>query len=92
MGNRYKLLVSDIDGTLTDGNGVITAADLKALREIHQAGKKISLSTGRVARGCHKVLERLPSGGFHIFSDGALVCNSDQTKSCGRLYYRGYRA
>jgi hydroxymethylpyrimidine pyrophosphatase-like HAD family hydrolase len=40
MGNRYKLLVSDIDGTLTDGNGVITAADLKALREIHQAGKK----------------------------------------------------
>lgn len=37
MQNRYKLLVSDIDGTLADGNGVIAAADLITLQNIHQA-------------------------------------------------------
>jgi hydroxymethylpyrimidine pyrophosphatase-like HAD family hydrolase len=40
----------------------------------------LSLCTGRAAKGCLKVLEKLPFGGFHIFFDGALVCNSDQTK------------
>ena len=80
MLNKYKLLVSDIDGTITDGNGVISAADLDALRDIRQAGITLSLSTGRAARGCHKVLKRFPSEGFHIFFDGALVCNADQTE------------
>ena len=80
MQNRYKLLVSDIDGTLADGNGVISAADLKTLQDIHQAGIMLSMCTGRAAKGCLKVLEKLPSEGFHIFFDGALVCNSDQTE------------
>ena len=80
MQNKYKLLVSDIDGTLTDGNGMISVADLKALWDLHQAGIMLSLCTGRAARGCHKVLKRLSSDGFHIFFDGALVCNTDQSE------------
>ena len=80
MLNQYKLLVSDIDGTITDGDGVISAADLDAIQDIRQAGITLSLSTGRAARGCHKVLKRFPSEGFHIFFDGALVCNADQTE------------
>jgi len=80
MQNKYRLLVSDIDGTLADGNGVISAADLKALQAIHQAGIMLSLCTGRPVKGCQKVLERLPSKNYHIFFDGALVCNSDQTE------------
>jgi Cof subfamily protein (haloacid dehalogenase superfamily) len=80
MQSKYKLLVSDIDGTLADGNGIISAADLKALQDIHRAGVLISLSTGRAARGCLRVLEKLPSEGYHVFFDGALVCDSNQTK------------
>jgi Cof subfamily protein (haloacid dehalogenase superfamily) len=77
MQNQYKLLVSDIDGTITDGNGVISAVDLKAIRDLQQAGITLSLCTGRAARGCQKVLDRIPSDSFHIFFDGALVCNAD---------------
>ena len=80
MQHKYKLLVADIDGTLTDGNGVISAVDFKALQDLYQAGITLSLCTGRAAKGCRSVLKKLPSDGFHIFFDGALVCNSDQTK------------
>jgi Cof subfamily protein (haloacid dehalogenase superfamily) len=79
MQNKYKLLVSDIDGTITDGNGVISDVDFKAVRDLQQAGITLSLCTGRAARGCQKVLERLSPDGFHIFFDGALVCNADQS-------------
>jgi Cof subfamily protein (haloacid dehalogenase superfamily) len=80
MPNKYKLLVSDIDGTLTPGNDVISAEDLKTLRNLQKAGIKLALCTGRTARGCRGVLEQLPEEGFHIFFDGALVCNSSLTE------------
>ena len=80
MQTKYKLLVSDIDGTLADGNGVISAINFQALQELSQAGVIVSLSTGRPAGGCHKVFEKLPTKGFHVFFDGALVCNSKQTE------------
>jgi Cof subfamily protein (haloacid dehalogenase superfamily) len=80
MQNKYKLLVSDIDGTLTDSKGVISPADLKALQDLEKAGIKVSLSTGRAARGCQAVLTQMPAEGFHIFFEGALVCNSTLTE------------
>ena len=80
MQTKYKLLVSDIDGTLADGRGVISAADKKALLDLHRAGIKVSLCTGRPAKGCMDVLQKMPADGFHVFFDGALVCNSNQTE------------
>jgi Cof subfamily protein (haloacid dehalogenase superfamily) len=89
MNNQYKLLVSDIDGTLVDKNGNISDIDRQALNEIRRAGIMVSLCTGRAARGCLKVLEELSLDGLHIFFDGALVCNSDQTEE---IYSRPVRA
>jgi 5-amino-6-(5-phospho-D-ribitylamino)uracil phosphatase len=80
MTNRYKLLVSDIDGTLVDQNGKIAEADRAALNSVRRDGMMVSLCTGRAARGCLKVIEDLSLDGFHIFCDGALVCNPDQTQ------------
>lgn len=69
----YKLLVVDIDGTIVDGNGVISDADEKALARVMTAGVTVSLSTGRVIKACRKILDRLSLNGHHIFFDGALV-------------------
>jgi len=80
MQNRYKLLVTDIDGTIANKNGEISDTDLKALRDIHQAGVMISLCTGRAAGGCLRILNRLSMDGFHIFFDGALITNSMLTE------------
>ena len=73
---KYKLVVSDIDGTITDERGVISPPDLDALHRVEESGVKFALCTGRAARGCSQVLGNIPSGGYHIFFDGALVCDS----------------
>ena len=80
MQTKYKLLVSDIDGTLADGRGIISADNKKALLDLDKAGIKVSLCTGRPAKGCRAILQEMPADGFHVFFDGALVCNSDQTE------------
>lgn len=71
----YKLLVADIDGTLLSKDGTISAEDRNALARVRQSGIRVSLSTGRVAQACRGILEQLALDGYHIFSDGALVCN-----------------
>lgn len=75
----YKLLVMDIDGTLLDKNGVISTANREAVAQTLQSGIKVSLSTGRATGACLKVLSELLLDGFHIFFDGALVCNHSQS-------------
>jgi Cof subfamily protein (haloacid dehalogenase superfamily) len=74
-------MVSDIDGTLANKDGIISNADLAALQRIYRSGVKISVCTGRAAFGCHKILNQLSFAGFHIFFDGALVTNTNLTET-----------
>jgi 5-amino-6-(5-phospho-D-ribitylamino)uracil phosphatase len=74
--NRYKLLVVDIDGTIINKAGEISEADQKGLAEARRNGIRIALCTGRVAKACVGVLNKLSLDGYHIFCDGALVCDS----------------
>ena len=69
----YKLLVIDIDGTLVNRQGEISAENREALALASQAGILVSLSTGRSAKSCQPIIERLSLDGYHIFFDGALV-------------------
>ncbi|MFC1860104.1 Cof-type HAD-IIB family hydrolase [Chloroflexota bacterium] len=71
-------MVLDIDGTLVDRNGAISAEDKDALAKVCSRGLPISLSTGRVAKSCSEIISRLSLDGYHIFFDGALVSNSSQ--------------
>jgi Cof subfamily protein (haloacid dehalogenase superfamily) len=70
-------LVIDIDGTLLDKQGNISDIDTKALAKARAAGVRVSLSTGRAAEACKKVLKQLGLDGYHIFFDGALVYNPE---------------
>lgn len=71
----YRLLVVDLDGTLLDKAGAISAEDRKALANAQDLGVKISLSTGRAAQACLRIMEQLSLDGYHIFFDGGLVSN-----------------
>ena len=77
MPTKYKLLVIDIDGTLLDKRGIISDTDAKALARASAAGIRVSLSTGRAAKACTKILKQLALDGYHIFFDGALVLNPE---------------
>ena len=78
INNRYKLLVVDIDGTLLDKNGAISAENKNALARASDLGIQVSLSTGRVTQACLRIINQLSLDGYHIFSDGALVSNTEK--------------
>ena len=78
INNRYKLLVVDIDGTLLDKNGTISAENKNALARASDLGIQVSLSTGRVTQACLRIINQLSLDGYHIFSDGALVSNPEK--------------
>jgi len=78
--NPYKLLVLDIDGTLLDKNGVISAEDRNALARVCDLGLPVSLSTGRVVQACSEIISQLSLDSYHIFFDGALVSNPNHGK------------
>jgi len=71
--SSYRLLVVDIDGTLMDKDGNISAEDREALDRVRDSGILLALSTGRSALACRGVIDSLALDGYHIFFDGALV-------------------
>jgi Cof subfamily protein (haloacid dehalogenase superfamily) len=76
--NRYKLLVVDIDGTILDKNGNISAEDKKAVAGAVDSGIQVSLSTGRVVQASLGIINQLSLDGYHMFFDGALVYNPEK--------------
>ena len=77
-GCPYKLLVVDIDGTLVNRHGDISAADEKALAKTRALGIRVAISTGRGTQSSRSIIDRLSLDGYHIFCDGALVSNPGQ--------------
>jgi hypothetical protein len=77
---KYKLLVVDIDGTLIGRDGSISVEDREALAKACDLGIWVSLSTGRVPRACLNIIKQLSLDGLHIFFDGALVSNPNQSE------------
>ncbi|MDD5189612.1 MAG: Cof-type HAD-IIB family hydrolase [Dehalococcoidales bacterium] len=73
--NKYKLLVVDVDGTLLNRANQISPEDVAAIKNTVSRGIKVALCTGRALQGCRWILAELGLDGYHIFSDGALVCN-----------------
>ena len=72
----YKLLVTDIDGTLLNGQGNISAEDMKALTRARESGIKVSLSTGRALSACWNIIDQLSLDSYQISFDGGLVSSS----------------
>ncbi len=73
----YKLLVVDIDGTLLDKNGAISAEDRNAVARVSASGIQVALCTGRVVQACLGIIEQLALDGYHMCFDGALVSNPE---------------
>ena len=80
INHPYKLLVIDIDGTLVGKDGNILPEDREALAKACDSGIKVSLSTGRAAQACLRIIRQMALDGYHIFFDGALVSNPAQNE------------
>ena len=79
--SRIRLLVSDIDGTLINGDKELTPATLAATAKLRQAGIRLCLVSSRSVRGMRMYLDEIGNdgpaaglnGGEIVAADGSLL-------------------
>jgi Cof subfamily protein (haloacid dehalogenase superfamily) len=78
---ELKLIVTDVDGTLLDGNGEPGAESKKLISGLMREGVVVSLATGRLHSAVTGLAEELSLNGYIISLDGAVIKNftNDQT-------------
>lgn len=71
--SSYRLLVTDVDGTLVGRSLRPSLRVSNALDAVRAAGWRIAMCTGRGPQGCAGLAAMLHMEGYHIFHNGALV-------------------
>ena len=71
----YKLLITDVDGTLVNTDDRISEKNLQALKDAKLAGIQIAICTGRSTMSSLRHIDTLGLNGYHGFLDGAYICN-----------------
>lgn len=69
----FKLLATDIDGTLFQAGGEVSRETRKAIEHVSRGGVKISLATGKQYSVIQKIASDLGLFGLHITSHGAAI-------------------
>lgn len=70
-------LISDMDGTLINSNGKISAINKYALTEFTKHGGTFAVATGRTLNSCKQYLPELPINAPSIFYNGSVLQNID---------------
>jgi hydroxymethylpyrimidine pyrophosphatase-like HAD family hydrolase len=70
---RYRILVTDLDGTLLDRRGQVSPANLAAIRRLQDRGVEVIPATGRSLPECAHVLDAIGHRGHAITAGGSLV-------------------
>ncbi|MGN0156244.1 MAG: Cof-type HAD-IIB family hydrolase [Lachnospiraceae bacterium] len=76
--NDIKMLVLDIDGTLTNSRKEITEETKKAIKSIQERGHKVMLASGRPTPGMRRYEEELELekyGGYLLSFNGGRIIN-----------------
>lgn len=74
---KYKLIATDMDGTLLNTSGEVSTENKEALEKADQIGVKIVLSTGRLYKSAHYHSIKLGLNHPIISSNGALIHDID---------------
>ncbi len=69
----YRLIASDLDGTLLRSDGTVSERTARALRTAEAAGVVVVIATGRPPRWISPVAETLGYTGMAICANGAVV-------------------
>lgn len=70
---KYRLLVSDIDGTLISNDERLAPETIKSIEEFRSAGGRFTLATGRNFPHTLEIIEQLQVDVPVILSDGAVL-------------------
>lgn len=81
---KYKLLVLDIDGTVTNSKKEVTEKTRKAVIALQEKGVRVAIASGRPAKGVYGVAKELELdrfGSYILPFNGARIIDF-QTKEC----------
>ena len=81
---KYKLLVLDIDGTVTNSQKEVTKKTKEAIVRLQERGIPVAIASGRPPQGVYKVAEELEFqkfGGYILPFNGARILNY-KTREC----------
>lgn len=70
---KYKIVASDLDGTLFDSNGNISSENLLAIKALYEKGVYFVPSTGRSLSEIPESLTDNPYIRYYIYSNGSVV-------------------
>jgi Cof subfamily protein (haloacid dehalogenase superfamily) len=92
----YKLLVSDMDGTLLNSKGKVSEKNKNALRELHRRNINVAIATGRIYTSARIYAKHLGLLTPVIACNGAIVRNSEddsiiygspiETENCFKIF------
>ncbi|NLM78955.1 MAG: HAD family hydrolase [Ruminococcaceae bacterium] len=79
-GSRYRLVATDIDGTLIDRGGLVSVENLAAIEALRECGVAFTLVTGRTDRQARIYVKQLQVRLPIIACNGAVIrdCATDQ--------------
>jgi hydroxymethylpyrimidine pyrophosphatase-like HAD family hydrolase len=80
MGQKYKLLVTDLDGTLLDANGHVHERDRVAVVELLRRGVPIAVCTGRMYSGTRDIARFCGVQGPVACVDGVHIVNASNDR------------
>lgn len=84
MPRSFDLIVVDLDGTLLDRHGGLSARNIAAVAEARDAGVEVIVATGRAWIESVHVLREIPASEWFIGASGALLTR----RECGRTVAR----
>lgn len=73
----YKIIASDLDGTLLNKDGVVSPENWAAIRKLHEMGIFVVPASGRAYTAMPQELRESPYIRFYITSDGTTVYDKD---------------
>ncbi|KEO81282.1 Cof-type HAD-IIB family hydrolase [Tumebacillus flagellatus] len=77
----YKMLISDIDGTLLNSKSELTEGTIQAIRDAHERGILVTLATGRQLRGVMEIVKQIGLSLPVILGNGAVVADPLEQKT-----------
>ncbi|CCN80746.1 putative Cof-like hydrolase [Vibrio nigripulchritudo SFn27] len=73
----YQAIVSDLDGTLLNSQGVLSSETIRVLEEFHRNGVVIMVATGRFDTDARRVLTGLSFNPVVVSCNGAMIKGSE---------------
>ena len=74
----YKLVAIDIDGTLLNSRGELSARTKDVVRKVTSKGVEVVLTSGRVSESVGRIAKELNASKYIICDNGALIYDNEQ--------------